>query len=289
MKKASLMIGALIMIIAILFSGCNNNPATPGDTDENISSDTNGGNLAGTDNDSDEELKTDTPEDSATDSSPESDNEPYTLRANYMPEKVSSTLKDLFENRKTEFLTASMANSPFVIRDVHTVSNCRLVSITIPVLKTLAADKDGNFQFTLTVGSNGWYQIQDKPAATYRVLINGAEANLSENESNIYKWLKVDVSKYNIVLSEAQTLGWGSITDTIIPAYLGNGDASNPAQELIETDFPQMRGFVSKMGKGMPVGTSQRTLLFDFEWERDYESRKVYLEEVAAEEVADAE
>ena len=282
MKNALLKFGILLLLSAVLFVGCTNDPVIPEDTDKNAAQDTNEDSSPVSGGGSESGTVGDVPECGLDE--PPTDDEPYVLRESYMPENVSATLKDLFENRKAQFLTVNFANSPFVIRDVNTISDCRLLSITIPVSKTLAANGDGNFCFTLTVGSNGWYQIQDKPAAVYRILINGAEYGIGENTASVNKWLRVDVSEYNIVLSEAQTLGLGSASDTIVPAYLGNGDASNPAQQLIEKEFPQIRGFVSKMGKGVTIGTSQRTLFFDFEWERVYDNRSAYLEEQAAEE-----
>ena len=62
-----------------------------------------------------------------------------------MPETTSEGLKELFEANGAGFKPVSYSNAPFVIRDVYTVSNCRVTAISIPVYKTLSMDDGGNF------------------------------------------------------------------------------------------------------------------------------------------------
>ena len=259
---------SLLLISGLLLSGCADNTAAPessiSDTTENTSA-------------SSSTPSTVTPP-------ADTNHTAYTVKESYMPASVSAKMKDIFENREATFITYSYGSCPYVIRDVYTISNCKLLSITIPVSKTLAVNSRGNFTFTITVGQNGWHQLQNSARATYTVQINAEQYGLEANTTNVYKWLKVDLSQYGIQLSATETVGFGNPSDTLIPAYIGSGDAANAAQQLIENEFPQIRGFVSKMGKGETVGTSSSTLIYDFEWERTYESEEAYRAVLAAEE-----
>lgn len=276
MKKLLPAIISLLLICALMFTGCADLADDPKDTVEDTTADT-------SDNKKDDE-NTYKPNKEPIKYPSNNNNGTYTVKESYMPEHVSAQMKDIFENQKASFITYTYGSCPYVIRDVYTISNCKLLSISIPVSKTLAADENGDFLFTITVGNNGWYQIQNTPKEVYDIYVNAEEHGITENTTGVNKWIKVDLSEYNIDLSVTETIGFGHSRDTLIPAYIGNGDVNNAAQQLIENEFPQIRGFVSKMGKGETVGTSPNTLIYDFEWERSYKSEEAYLETVAAEE-----
>lgn len=206
----------------------------------------------------------------------------YVVKESYMPTDVSEQLKNIFEDQTAKFNTFSYGSCPYVINDEFTISNGRLLSISIPVAKTLLADENGNFTFTMTVGNNEWTKLANKPYAVYTIRINANEYGLSES-STVNKWIKVDLTPYDIYLSDAQTVGFGNPADTLIPAYLGIGDSGNIAQVLINEKFPQIEGFISKMGTGQTISMVKGTLIFDFEWEKTYASEAAYNATIEAE------
>ncbi|MBQ9783463.1 MAG: hypothetical protein IJW44_02980 [Clostridia bacterium] len=269
MKQITIRILVLLLLSSVLLSSCAQKAPEPPDTTESPT----------------ESLEPPTESDTSDTGKAQSGitAQPYTVKESYMPLAVSAQMKQIFESQSAEFITYSYGSCPYVIRDVYTISNCRLLSISIPVSKTLAADANGNFTFTITVGNNEWYQLQNTPRKVVTVIVNGAEHGISANTAQVNRWIKVDLTSYDLKLSENETVGFGKNTDTLIPAYMGSGDSTNLAQRLIEESFPQMRGFVSKMGLGQTIGTSSGTLIYDFEWERTYASEKVYQEKVAEE------
>ena len=200
----------------------------------------------------------------------------YSVIERYMPASLSSSLKTMFETGEAPFSTFSYGSCPYVIRDVYTLSDCRLLSISIPVSQTKTVGGDGNFTFTITVGGNGWSDMKQTPARVVTVKINAEAYGLTSNDSAVHKWITVDLTSYDIVLSKSQTVGFGKSGDTLIPAYLGSGDNTNQALALIKKDFSQMVGFLKSMGKGTTIESSQGTLVFDFELERTYESKDEY-------------
>lgn len=205
----------------------------------------------------------------------------YAVKGTYMPEAVSEQLRAIFEAQMAEFKTFNYGSAPYVIRDVYTVTDCRLLSISVPVAQT-GNSSSGDFILTLTVGNSAWADMPKSPRKTYQIRVDGAEYELSANNTAVYRWIKIDLREYDIVLSETETLGIGKSGDTLIPAFIGNHDNTNAAQKLIKTKFPQITGFLSGMGKGGSLGISQDTLIFDFEWEKLYDSETEYLAEQTA-------
>ena len=205
----------------------------------------------------------------------------YAVKGTYMPEAVSEQLKTIFEGQMAEFKTFRYDDAPYVISDVYTVTDCRLLSISVPVAQT-GNSSSGDFILTLTVGNSAWADMPKAPRKTYQIRVDGAEYDLSANDSAVNRWIKIDLRDYNIVLGETETLGFGKSGDTLIPAFIGNSDNTNAAQKLIKTQFPQITGFLSGMGKGGTLGISSDTLIFDFEWEKLYDSETEYLAEQTA-------
>ena len=207
-----------------------------------------------------------------------------------MPEAVSAEMKSLFEECEAEFKTIDTMNNPYVIRDVYNISNCKVRSISIPVIKTGETDDNGDFTFTIYVLQNEWLSgLTKAPRRCYEVKINAEEYDLDENDNAVYKWIKVDLTDYEIELSQTETLGFVGDDDTIFAAFIGNGSITDKAQLLIENNFHQMRGYVKNAGQVSVAHTvANDTLVYDFEFERVYESKAAYDEYVAAEEAYQA-
>ena len=196
----------------------------------------------------------------------------YTVRETYMPELVYAELKNIFESKGASFAAYTYSNAPFAIRDVYSISDCKVLSISIPIMKTLDADENGNFYFTVFVANNGYDTMATSTGKSYRIAINAEKYGLTANNADTYKWVKIDLTEYGIELSADETLAFGDATDTVIPAYLGNTSNSNAAVSLIRQEFPEMTGFFTRVGRGDTVKTHLGSLMFDFEIERTYSS-----------------
>ena len=203
-------------------------------------------------------------------------NNPVTVKENYLPSHIFTQIKEVFEGKQATFSDYGATSAPYALGDVFTVSNCRLLSITIPVYKTGALDSEGNLVFTIYVVGNSYEGLRQPPKKTYSVKVNAGEHDLSANQAATFRWLTVDLSEYDIVLGENETLAYYSATDTIIPAFIPQ-DATNThkALTILKEEFPQITGFFNKVGSDA-LSPAVSTLFFDFEWERTYESQEAY-------------
>ncbi len=200
---------------------------------------------------------------------PVEDNSPVTVVENYLPENIRTKIEELYVGGKGQFTNYSSASAPYTIRDLITISNCRVKSITIPVFMTLKTDADGNFKFTIHEVTNTYEGLKKAPIKTHTVLINAAEYDLKET-STTRKFITVDLSSYEIDLAKNETLALYASTDTLIPAYISNIEKTNPAAELMR-EFGVV-GFLNKVGTA-DMASSFTTLFYDFTFERTYENR----------------
>lgn len=249
MKKLSLILTAILLVICILFSACAKADVPPTETDEET-------NLFETESESESETW------------PEG---PVTVKERYLPEEIEAEVKASFEGKKGEYREYPADYAPYAICDVYTLSDGRITSLTIPVYKTGEADDEGNFVFTLFVIGNSYEGLRTAPKKTIPVKINAAKNQLVENASEIFRWLVVDLSSYDIVLTKDETLAFFSATDTLIPAYIG--DDPEYQHDLLTTlkfDFPQATGFTNHVGTAQASATMS-SVLIDFEIERTYE------------------
>ena len=258
MKNKLLSMISLLLTLCILLVGCNDGKNDPpaGETTAATEAPTNAPDVP------------DVP-----------DNTPVTVTETYLPKDVSARLKVQFESGCSPFSAFSAGVGPFAIRDLYTISNCRIKSITIPLYKTLNADKNGNFRITLYEVGNSYEDLQKKPRKTHEVYINGEDYNLKPN-ANVMRFIKIDLSDYEIDLAADETLAILTATDTLIPGYLGNSSATNEATVIMRRDFG-VTGFLSRVGRtelepDQKLTVHTTTLVFDFEMERTYENRAAY-------------
>lgn len=202
--------------------------------------------------------------------------DPVTVKETYLPTDLSAKIKEAFEKKQSTFNDYGASSAPYAMGDVFTVSDCRLLSISIPVYKTGASDSDGNFTFTLYVVGNSYDGLRQAAKKTYPLKVNGAEHGLSANQASAFRWITVDLSDYNIVLGKDETLAYFSAEDTLIPAFISQ-DAQNThaVLNLLKEEFPQITGFFNKVGT-TALTPAVSTLLFDFQWERTYENQSAY-------------
>ena len=164
----------------------------------------------------------------------------YTVKENYLPSSLAQTLATGFEGKNSQFAAINMSNAPYTFTDVYTISDCKLLSVTIPVMNTLNTDSDGNFTFTIYKLGNSLDDIKSSPNKSYAIKINASEYGLAANTEKIYKLIKVDVSEYDIKLKSYQTVAFSSSTDSIIPAYLTKDNSnSNVISNAYKQQFPQ--------------------------------------------------
>ena len=219
----------------------------------------------------------------------------FTKTESYLPSEVYTQMKEYFENKTTGFEVYDRSNAPFVSTDVFAISNCTVKSITIPVFSTGKTDNNGDFTFSLYILPNGWSALKTTLAELpepITIKVNADEYGLKQT-SVIHKFIKVDLTEYDITLSVDETLGFSSDTDTLVPAcVLTTGTEPKgttkekyaPAKYLI--DNWDVVGYYYYNDKFTYADDS---LLFDFELERTYESESAYNAIVAAQAQADAD
>ena len=155
MKRISLAMIALLLAALTLLAGCagpaetpsdDTTPAAPADTTPAPSGDT--------------PAET-TP--AETTPAPVVDNTPVTVVDTYLPAEVSAQLKDMLETKKATFAVYSTGSAPYAIRDVYSVSNGKLKSVTVPVHTTGAADANGDLILTMSVFDNSFAGLKKSP------------------------------------------------------------------------------------------------------------------------------
>ncbi len=200
------------------------------------------------------------------------------IRENLFDKEVSEGLYRLFADKNISFACASKEDAPLVIGNAVRASDTHLLSVTIPVAKTLQTDENGDFAFTVFVYGLGLGELKVAHKRAYEIKINAKEYGLAENEENIRRVIKVDLASYEIRIAKDESLGFFAPSDTVCPAILESvNDSSNEALNFIREVAPTLTGMYVKAG-GEALAYSHSTLIADFEWEREYESEKKYFD-----------
>ena len=272
MKRILISLLAFLLALSMLLVGCSEEPPVTNDPDNN------GGN-GGT-------------------QPPPAGDTTFTKTENYLPAEVYTQMKAYFESKEEGFQAYDDRHfAPLVSTDVFAISDCTVKSITIPVFSTGKADKDGNFSFSLYILSNAWATLRTEmasPPEPIVISVNAEEHGLTET-SIIRKFIKVDLSEYNIKLSATQTLGFASSEDTLVPARVRtSGTVDNlgkekylPAKYLI--DNWERVGYYYYDTVNAAFSYTDNSLLFDFELERTWTNEAAYNAEIAAKAQADAD
>ena len=220
-----------------------------------------------------------------TEPGPVGDNTPVTVVDTYVPTSIFDQITTLFESKSAQFAIYSTGSAPYAIRDVYAVSNGKLKSVTVPVHTTGKADADGDLSFTMNVYDNSITGLKKAPVRKYTLKINCEKYGLQQNQANVCKMIKIDLTEYDITLAANETVAFYSATDTLHPAYIKENPANkHKALNLLKTEFPQATGFFTKMGTS-GLDRSMGTLIYNFEFERTYENQAAY-DAVIAEEAA---
>ncbi len=274
MKLRSILIfTSLILALAFVFSSCAENTDSEGD-----SSDIAEESVSETESNAEDNKNNDTPEapdDEGDDENDPPEKTPYTVRESYLPEKLSKELAERFEGKTSSFKAVYLASGPFAFQDVYTISDCKIVSITIPVMNLYSTDDNGDFTFTIHKIGNSYNSMKVSPTSSYAIKINAKKYSLEPNTEGVYKMIKVDVSEYNIELTNLQTVAFGATGDSLIPAYLAKDNLNlNLMSRAYKQQFPQATGILQKIGTGF--STIPDILCYDLELERTYASEDAY-------------
>ena len=239
MKKKNMILTTILLAFAMMMSSC-------AELREKIHpTDTTDGEVA-----SDLESEPSVTDNKKPDLKPENnesdDRTPVVITENYLPADVYSRMKVLFETGAGKFSAYPTGQAPFVIRDLYTVSNCRVNSISIPVYQTLGTDVDGNLKITLSEIGNTYNGLKQPVRKTHTVLVSAAEYNLPAN-ATVKKFIEIDLTDYNIVLGSDETLAIFNPDDTLIPAYIADVTVANDAASVMRNDFG-VTGIIAKVG-----------------------------------------
>ena len=220
--------------------------------------------------------------DKATENTPVDDYDPVVVVSKYFPSEISSLLYTEFEKRADGFKELNTNYAPFCYTDVYTITDCRLLSITIPVMKTLEP-VDGKFFFTMHKFDSSFEGISSGLIESYTIVIDAVEHGLEAAAlDDIYKVITVDLSDYAIDIYENESIAFCDESDTLFPAYL-KADKTNEfsLSTPFKTLFPQATGAFRFVGAAYAL--DQITLCIDLELERFYEDGFVYRESLSEE------
>ena len=230
------------------------------------------------------------PEEPPVTEQPPEDTGPYVLTENYLPEAVFRYLKSSLQSKSgfsafsDEVSSDGSKTEAFqaVSLDIATITNCRVKSISIPVIKTLTTDEDKNFTFTIFTIKSDLAGLRSDPVSTHKIKISSADSKLAENDAP-YRYVKVDLESYGIELAPGETLAFGDPSDTVIAAYVVNRSASSEIARYMKMEWGWCGHFSS-------AGTSELRfdrdiLCFDLVLEKTYENKAAY-EKILADEKA---
>ncbi|MBR2388358.1 MAG: SGNH/GDSL hydrolase family protein [Clostridia bacterium] len=199
------------------------------------------------------------------------------IRENFFDREVSEKLYSLFADKNIPFVCAKSENAPLVIGNAVRASGTHLLSMTLPVARTLETDENGDFTFTIFVYALGLSELKGAYKRAYEVKINAQKHGLSQNENDVRRVVKVDLTPYEISIAEDESLGLFAPSDTVCPAILKSvNDTSNEALNFIREVCPNLTGLYLKAG-GEELAFAHDTVITDFEWERECESEEKYL------------
>lgn len=188
---------------------------------------------------------------------------------NLLPNDAYDAIKQEFEEDGASTANYVPGVTPFAFTNPAVnkrIAGSKLLSIKIPVKKTLAADGNGDFIFTLTiVKSNGL--LGSDPVDTKSIKINAETYELPESTENIHKFIEVDLSSYDIRVAEDEVLAFAGADDTLLPGWARNSasDVQNKINELC----PDFVGFAANVGKSSYEANYDSCIFFDLALEKN--------------------
>ncbi len=203
---------------------------------------------------------------------------PYVVEERYISTELYDAVERAFATKSSDIKGYTL--STYVTKDTLNIRNARVKAIYIPIYKTKTMDINRDFYFTLSVfGYHAQTGLTIRPRRQYILRLNADEFQLKNNQS-VYRWIRYDLSDYNIILAEDETFGFSSSEDTIIPAFCSRLTSLG---DKFLNEFPYAVGFYTKVGT-KDLAPAADVLFFDFEFERTYESEDAYKALVAEDE-----
>ena len=154
----------------------------------------------------------------------------------YLPETLFADVKTAFEEKDVSFFPAlDYSNAPFSISD-NAFAGKKLHSISLPVYRTGKPDENGMLQFTLYVLPNTYNALvsSKKADVTEHVIkLDPADYELEKNQKNVFKYITLDLTEYEIALTDEQTLAFGQSSDTVYLAAMATSTSSAKMPQAI--------------------------------------------------------
>ncbi len=198
-------------------------------------------------------------------------------KTTYLSSAVMDRLEQYFTDDFYYFTPYSPANAPYTVQDVYTVSDTRILSVTLPIYKVGKADSGGNYKFTLFVMKNSLSGLKSAAVRKYTLQLNGKDFGFTDGLI-VNRFVRLDLSSIDLTLSNGETLAWFSSSDTVIPAYIPS--SSTVVKSYMEENAPYATGYFQKLSNtGMTSNTG--TLVVDFEFEDVRVDREEYRQLVA--------
>ena len=153
----------------------------------------------------------------------------------YLPEALFAEVKAAFEEKDFQlFPPLEYKKAPFSISD-NAFAGKTLHSIILPVCETKKTDAEGMLQFTLYVMPNTYVALvsaKREGVTEYVIKLDPEEYGLEASKSQMCKYITVDLTEYEIKLSEAETLAFGAEEDSIRLAKLATSTAGKADEVL---------------------------------------------------------
>lgn len=148
--------------------------------------------------------------------------------------------KPVFPNILTDFQESYIANSSivkpaysaFAYQTVDLFAGKTISKIGIPIKEVSAINDDQTFTIHVVDKHKVASLQKADPIRTY--VVSPKKEDLGSDAGAVNKWVYIDLTDENIVLSEDETLAFGSTTDTVKFGYNGN---SNPWEKHTAYSF----------------------------------------------------
>ncbi len=155
----------------------------------------------------------------------------------YLPEALFADIKTAFEEKDATFFPGlDYTNAPFSISD-DAFAGKKLHAISLPVYRTGEADEEGMLTFTLFVLPNTYNALVSTrmtDVTRYEIRIDPAEHGLEAEKRNVFKYITVDLTEYEIQLTDSQTLAFGVSSDTIHLAAMSTSTSTAKMPKAIK-------------------------------------------------------
>ena len=163
----------------------------------------------------------------------------------FLPDGALDALKAEFE--KADSASSAYVNgvTPFSFMQEEAMrkfSGNRILGLTLPI-------KQVGEKFTISV-----FKIADIANGVDSLPVNVFEINVNTSELQAGKFATIDLTSYNIIVGDDETLTFGSLTDTLLPAWVG---ADTPIRAILDEKASFATGIYGYAGAAKANDTKQ--------------------------------